>query len=101
VRTREGYNSEQIRDLAYIDILDKLPHSRAIVYQVISEVGPVSNEDIADILNKRINCITGRVKELRELGLIAFAGKAKSKTTGKTISLWRAEKLNEQLRMKL
>lgn len=40
------------------------------VYEVLETLGPHTNQEIARIVELPINCVTGRVKELRDIGLV-------------------------------
>lgn len=63
---------------AYDSILDRLPQSRARVFQVIAIRGPLTRADIAERMQIPINRVTGRVKELLEEGLVIECGTQKS-----------------------
>jgi Mn-dependent DtxR family transcriptional regulator len=99
MRKREGYYPEKIRDLAYLDQLEKLNKSQRRVYNIIKEYGPCSTEFIAITLNCYPHQITPRVYELREMGLVYFYDVGISPTSGKAVSLWKAKKISEQLRL--
>ena len=58
----------------YKGVLDRLPKSRAAVLRAIAERGPVTRNEVADLLNLPINRVTGRVCELRDAGLIVECG---------------------------
>ncbi len=70
--------TEFCRNEAYYTI-SNLPESRARVFRVIVEHGPISSDRIGDILGLTPNRISGRVKELREARLITDAGVEVSK----------------------
>jgi hypothetical protein len=75
----------------------KLGEKQMAVFRVIAEHGPVSNEEIADILHWRINRVVGRTFELRHIGkegiaLVVPAGKRKCTITGELVQTW---KMNE------
>lgn len=92
MKNRKGFESEQIRNKSFEEIQDSLGNLQKQVYEVIQNNEPVYSEKIAEIMNKYPHTVTPRVLELRELGLIEFAGTSKSKTTGKTVSLWKTAK---------
>lgn len=48
-----------------------------------------SNTRIAKYLNKPINCITGRIKELRDLRYVGFANYGICEFTGRRVILWK------------
>jgi len=96
---REGYYSEQVRNEALQSILGNLGFMQKSVYEVIRIYGPATNEEIAFRLKKYPHTITARVKELRELGLVEFAGKKESEVSGRFASLWKVTSLNPQLNL--
>jgi len=60
---------------AYEEIKSKLGKRQAEVMSLLSASEyPLANREIAKILNREINTITPRVKELRELGLVESFG---------------------------
>jgi Mn-dependent DtxR family transcriptional regulator len=100
-RMRHGYIPEKLRNLAYIDELDKLGKRQRQVYEIIKEFGPISTEEIALKLNCYPHAITPRVYELREKGLVELWDIGTSPTSGKAVSLWKVTRLNPQLRLPL
>jgi len=99
MKEREGYKSEQIRDESFGE-LDGASKMQQVVYKCIMENAPISNETIGRKLKLRINSVTPRVKELRELGYVEFAGEGKSRTTGRKVSMWRPTPVQPQFQMK-
>lgn len=85
--------SESIRNEAYSKIKSDLAEKQKIVYDLISNYPDgISNKQIAFELGFPINSITGRVTELKNMGLIEFAGyKEIPNYDGKLFknSLWR------------
>jgi predicted transcriptional regulator len=61
-----------------------------IVLVEIEMYGPQSNSQIADRLRKKINSITGRVWELRNMGLVEQAGEILDEITQRMVMTWRA-----------
>lgn len=92
MKIRNGIYSEQVRNKSFEEIQNNLGNLQKQVYAVIQQNEPIYNEKIADLLNKFPHTVTPRVLELRELGLIEFAGTSKSPTTNKTVSLWKCTK---------
>lgn len=60
--------------LAYKDILETIPPSRAQVMRVIRKRKKVTRQEIAEELGWQINSVTGRVKELLDMGYIYQSG---------------------------
>lgn len=90
----------QNRDAVYYHIIDALPEKRALVFQVIKEIEPCSNKDIANYLSIPINEVTPRVSELKNEYLIYEAGKVSQKNSPHkltTVSVLSREKRNQIL----
>jgi hypothetical protein len=77
---------------AYASLGTIAPHQSKVL-QFLRSAGPQSdgynNRQIAQILKWPINCVTPRVLELRELGLVVLAGKRKDTFTGLTVMHWK------------
>ena len=61
-----------------------------VVYNTIKMYPGESNRTLGIILNKPINTITPRVKELRVLGLVKEDDKKYDKVTNRWVMTWRA-----------
>ncbi|MHC1736868.1 MAG: hypothetical protein AB9882_02520 [Ignavibacteriaceae bacterium] len=96
MQTREGYYSERNRDESYVNILDKLGSRQKAVYDIIKDNEPISNEAIAEILDIYPHQVSPRVLELRELGLVEYAGDEKLDMK-RTRSLWQLTEPQTQL----
>jgi len=86
----------------------KLSESRRAVYAVIVQYGPISNKGILDFLQRtepwehwEINKITGRNKELRDMGFVEHAGYAMDDKSGCKVHLWRPmpERVEPQIKL--
>lgn len=98
MKTRPGFYSEQIRNEALMNIIEKLSKREAQVYQCILEFGPITTEKIAEILGGHPNWYTGRIKTLRDdMQLIEFAGTSISEISNAKASLWKVKKWDPQL----
>ncbi len=86
---REGYYSEQVRNKAFEEIQPHLSGRQLSVYKIIHRYGPISTEQIASLMKVYPHTLTPRVKELRQLELVEFAGTSVSDVSGRTVSLWR------------
>ncbi len=73
--------------------LKEIGNKQSIVLNKLEELGKASNQDIADALNWPINRVTGRMKELRDLKLVEFAG-AKTSRLNTTVKTWRIAEEN-------
>ncbi len=97
MKVREGYNSEQIRNKSLESILDDLGDRQRDVYNIISKWQPISNERIAEHLGVFPHQVTPRVYELREMGIVEFAGESVSTISKRKVSLWRVNPEGKQL----
>jgi predicted transcriptional regulator len=97
MKTREGYRPEQIRNEALQSILDGLADRQREVYNVILKWHPISNERIAEHIGCHPHQVTPRTLELRELGLVEFAGESISTISNRKVSLWRPNPDGKQL----
>jgi predicted HTH transcriptional regulator len=61
---------------AYEGIQPHLGHMQAEVFRAISKNQGITRQGLVQVLDKPINCITGRVKELIDKGLIVELGKS-------------------------
>ncbi len=60
------------------------------VLEVLKECTKASNKEISRVLGWPINCVTPRVKELRELGLVDYAGEQFDWSTQRHEMVWEA-----------
>lgn len=98
MKTRTGYHSELIRELAFEKALNNLSERQSAVFNMIKEFGPITTEKIALLMNVYPDYITGRIIELRdELQLIEYAGSTLSEKSGSKASLWIIKKPEAQL----
>jgi hypothetical protein len=70
--------------------LGNLGPKQAEVYNLIARTGEACNQLLADHLAIPVNRITGRVYELRDMGLVEEAYRAPWEPTGRTVSWWKA-----------
>ncbi|NUM72258.1 MAG: MarR family transcriptional regulator [Ignavibacteriaceae bacterium] len=91
MKVRAGYHTEQIRDLSWESIREKLGVLQTEVMNCIEAEGTCSTEEIADKLKRRISSVTGRVNELRALGMIELSHTKQSPVTGRNVSHWRVK----------
>ena len=56
--------------IAFEEILCNLGERQKLVLQAIKKIQPANNLMIANYLHLPINCITGRMQELRKKGLV-------------------------------
>ena len=75
---------------AYDCIYDNLGDRQKVVYDVIEEYSNVCNQDISMILGLPINCITGRVKELRDKNFVCHGG-YKLNDNGRHVMTWKVK----------
>jgi len=75
---------------AFYELKDsgRLGERQEQVFQAINKYSPITNTELSTILKLPINCVTGRVKELRDYGLVMEKGKRKCNITGKMCYVW-------------
>lgn len=71
---------------AYKDLKD-LGDKQRKVFDALGDLGVASNQDIADYLGWPINCVTGRMKELRDYKFVGSDG-TKTSRIGTTVRVW-------------
>ena len=74
---------------AYYSIQEDIGEMQRIVLVTIEMYGPISNSRIADKLRRKINTITGRVWELRNMGLVEQAGETLDEITQRMVLTWK------------
>lgn len=75
---------------AYESIQAELNTKQEKVFDALTQLGSMCNQEIADVLGWPINTVTPRVKELREKGLVVERRRAKYEPTGRTCIFWAA-----------
>lgn len=75
---------------AYESIRSKLNTKQSRVEAVLKKSYPFAmcNYQIASELNWPINCVTGRIKELRKKKLVVGAGKRPGPPQGRSVHFW-------------
>lgn len=73
--------------LAYKTVNKDLGARQQQVFDVVEARGSASNEQIADTLKVPINYVTGRVKELRDMGYLGFESLTKNRS-GSVAKSW-------------
>jgi hypothetical protein len=74
--------------LAYQEAKQDLGSKQQAVYEMIKAFGPMSNGQISVRINWPINCVTPRVKELREKFLVKKDHKGLDPNTKRTVIYW-------------
>ena len=82
-------NVQQTSMEAFESMIPLLNERQSVVYDVIRDHPGMSNHDIARFLHWEINCVTPRVNELRELGVVVFHGTKVDRVTGRNVMCWR------------
>ena len=88
-RMVKKYNVRETSILAYCEVLENLGERQQEVYKSIKELKSCSNSMISKYLNLPINCITGRVNELRKRGVVMQSKKDTCPITGKKVLFWK------------
>jgi hypothetical protein len=85
------------RNEAYHNIQSTLNASRQRVYEIIkNHPQGLTNNEIASIMHLQINKITGRVFELREMGMVSDAGIRLCNISNKRCHIWKDNYGKEQ-----
>lgn len=75
---------------AYAQILPELGYRQLEVYNALRRLRYATNTMISKVLGIPINCVTGRIYELRnDKKLVGFAFKSKCEITGKNANYWK------------
>jgi len=77
---------------AYEHIKPTLSLRQQEVLEVINR-GPITSFDTAKALSLPINCVTGRIKELNDYGLVTDHSKVTDKNTGCKRTLWTTKRM--------
>lgn len=80
--------STQATSTAALASLTDLGERQAAVHAAIRALGAACNQKIADHLAIPVNQVTGRVFELRDLGLVREAYRGVWIPTGRTVIWW-------------
>lgn len=72
------------------DVRPTLSERQKTVYELLEHEINLTNSEIAARLDWPINCVTPRVYELRDMGLVIEDGKRHCRVTGRTAYAWRA-----------
>ena len=75
---------------AFDSIQEKLPRARQTVLDVISAAGEsgIALHEISERLHWPINCVSGRVTELRKLGRVRDSGRRWTTPSHRLAILW-------------
>jgi hypothetical protein len=81
---------------AYNAIYSKIGDKQRKVYEAIGELGIATNEQIAEYLDWPINCVTGRVTELRKFGMVGVEGIQKG-SSGHSAKAWGVRDMGDDM----
>jgi len=73
---------------SYANLLESLGSRQLVVLTAISRIEPCNNTQIAKFLNLPINCITGRVNELRKKRLVKLSKVDECPITSRKSMFW-------------
>ena len=77
---------------AFAYVLQTIGDRQMQVLKAIRKIEPCSNTMLSKELRLPINCITGRVKELRDYGIIVMDKTDVCQFTNKRVTYWRMKK---------
>ena len=78
------------------EILPTLGERQKEVLAVLIRHHDLSNHELAKELGWEINCVTGRMNELRRKGIVVYSQTRKCRDTGRTINAWKYNNPNEK-----
>ena len=78
--------------LAYTKVLENLGDRQLACYKALHELGSANNLMISRLLELPINSITGRINELRKLGVVVEDKKDYCLYTGRLSIYWKVAK---------
>lgn len=81
--------------MAWNEVRETLSERQAVVYDLLQQFESLTNEEIGEKLDWKINCVTPRIFELRhefDPPLVVSDGKRKCTVTGRTAYAWRVIK---------
>lgn len=73
---------------AYTEIYEQLGERQQQVYATLKKYGNLNNKEISAFLHVPINCITPRIKELRDKGLVEQKGTKICPKSLKVVNVW-------------
>jgi len=85
------------RNESYVNLLEKLPKKRQLIYQLISETPGITAQQISIKHFLPINEITGRITELKEMCLIEEWGESENQHSGQANTGYRAIKNRSEI----
>ena len=77
---------------SYLKLTEDLSNKQAIVFDAIRALNKATNREIAKHLGYDINRVTGRVRELVDLGRVIPIGTKLDVETNRTVTLWKSSK---------
>ena len=77
----------------YLKANDKLKPTQQEVLQALKELGTATSKRIAKKLRKPLHAISGRITELKDMGLIEVVGKVKEDGARTSSRLLRAKRI--------
>jgi hypothetical protein len=91
--TTRIFNTSNLRDASMCKVRTSgklsLRYSQILhCMQMAGSAHPVTNRILSRTLRLPINCITGRVKELRSMGLVGWSGTVYDTVTRRHVSKW-------------
>ena len=78
--------------IAYYRIIETLSERRRQIYKAIYDLDSCSNTMIAEHLKIPINCVTGRVFELRKFHVVMLDKRAECPITEEFVNFWKVRR---------
>ena len=89
-------SSTQNRNGVYFSQIEKLKGRRKTVFKLIKTYGFISAHQIAKKMRLSLNCVSGRLTELKDMFLIVEAAKIHNDKTKVLNTLWRVVRQDER-----
>ena len=76
---------------SFMQLLPELGELQETVYNCIKSHPGLCNREIGVLIGKPINCVTPRVKELRNMGLVVNIGIKFDEYTNRNVMIWKVK----------
>jgi len=85
-------------ETSFQEIRDSLGQKQFQILNYLALLGHATNNEISKQYGIPINCVTPRIKELREMGIVTQVSKRPCKVTGRRAMVWEVLRPSEALR---
>lgn len=78
---------------SWVELQDKITGRRLEVLNTL-KIKPMTLNEICEVLGWAINCVSGRVSELRRMGVLEIAGDKINPASGKSVTVWAVKQMD-------